>query len=109
RRGRRSPGARRPAYDARCTAKGAAAATPLRHAALGAGLRRRETTPRGIAPLRRHDRPADRPERDAGKLKMRPGKGQPDDRYRPDDRGDEVAEREPPAGEHKPDDIADHP
>ena len=39
---------------------------------------------------------------------MRPGKGDADDRHRENDRGDEVAERKPPAGEQQPDQIADH-
>ena len=45
---------------------------------------------------------ADRPQRDPGKLQMRPGKGNADDSHREYDRGDEMAERQPPAGEHEP-------
>src|SRR5215510_14275488 len=75
----------------------------------GRGVETTRNSATRIAPLRGHDCSADRPQRDAGKLEMRPGKGEPDDRYRPDDRGDEMAEREPPAGEHEPDDVADHP
>src|SRR6516165_5617927 len=52
---------------------------------------------------------ADRPQRDPGKLQMRPGKGNADDSHREYDRGDEMAERQPPAGEHEPDDIAEEP
>src|SRR6516164_8430276 len=52
---------------------------------------------------------ADRPQRDPGKLQMRPGKGNADDSHREYDRGDEMAERQPPAGEHEPDDVAEEP
>src|SRR5262252_439046 len=55
----------------------------------------------------RHDRSADRPQRDAGELQVRPGEGQADDGQRPDQRGDEMREREPPARENEPDDVAD--
>src|SRR5690349_3375562 len=48
--------------------------------------------------LRRHDHLADRPQRDAGKLEVSPGERDPDDRHGQNNRGDEVAEREPPAG-----------
>src|SRR6516164_4536922 len=40
---------------------------------------------------------------------MRPGKGQPNDGDGPEHGGDEMAEREPPAGQHKPDDVAYYP
>src|SRR4051812_8714547 len=56
----------------------------------------------------RHDYLADRPQRDAGELEMRPGKGNADDRHRKNDGGDEMAERKPPAGEDEPDNVADH-
>src|ERR1700761_133405 len=56
---------------------------------------------------RRHDGLADRPERDAGKLQMRPRKGKADDGDRHQHGGDDMAEREPPAGEDEPDQIAD--
>src|SRR6516165_8583520 len=36
-------------------------------------------------------------------------KGMPDDSHREYDRGDEMAERQPPAGEHEPDDVAEEP
>src|SRR5690349_13942361 len=55
----------------------------------------------------RHDLLADRPQGKAGELEMRPGEGDADDRHRQEHRGDEVAEREPPAREHEPDDVAD--
>ena len=59
--------------------------------------------------LRRHDHLADRPERDAGELEVRPGEGDADDGDCEHQRRQEMAEREPPAGEHEPDDVADHP
>src|ERR1700734_3394356 len=40
----------------------------------------------------RHDLLADRPQRDAGKLQMRPGERNADDGDRQQDRGDEMAE-----------------
>ena len=58
--------------------------------------------------LRGNDRLADRPERDAGEFQVRPGKRKTDDGDGKADRRDEVAEREPPAGQHEPDDVADH-
>src|SRR5580700_2430264 len=52
------------------------------------------------------DRFADRPQRDAGKFQMRPGERNADDGDGEQDGGEEMAERQPPAGEHQPDDIA---
>src|ERR1700761_8097747 len=63
--------------------------------------------PYGTLASCRNDGLADRPKRDAGELQMRPGKGKADDRDRPQHRGDEMAEREPPAGEDEPDQVAD--
>ena len=39
---------------------------------------------------------------------MRPGEWNADDRDRQADRGEQMAERQPPAGQHQPDDIAEH-
>src|SRR5436190_24105298 len=38
---------------------------------------------------------------------MRPGEGQPDERDRQCDRGYQMAESQPPPGEHQPDDVAE--
>src|SRR5689334_7155185 len=57
--------------------------------------------------VRIDDHLADRPERDAGKLQVRPGERNADERDGKANRGDQMAERQPPAGEHKPDQIAE--
>src|SRR6202035_1742964 len=44
-----------------------------------------------------------------GELDMRPGEGNADDGHRKNDRGDEMAKRQPPARQHQPDQIADQP
>ncbi len=56
--------------------------------------------------VRRDNDLADRPERDTGKLQVCPGEGQADDCDRPHRRSDNVAKREPPAGKHEPQNIA---
>src|SRR5271154_7236449 len=55
----------------------------------------------------RNDHLADRPKRDAGKLQMRPGEGNADDGEGQQNSGDHMAEREPPACQHQPDDITE--
>jgi hypothetical protein len=40
---------------------------------------------------------------------VRPGKWDAHDGHGEQDRRDEVAERQPPSGENKPHDVADHP
>src|SRR5271155_2929958 len=55
----------------------------------------------------RDDHLADRPKRDAGKLQMRPGEGNADDGEGQQNSGDHMAEREPPACQHQPDDITE--
>ena len=55
----------------------------------------------------RHDLLADRPQSEAREFEMGPGEGDTDDRHRQDQRGDEVAERKPPARQHQPDDVAE--
>src|SRR6516162_2218356 len=50
-----------------------------------------------------------RPQRDASKFQMRPGERDADDRHREQDRGDEMAARQPKAGEHEPDNVTDEP
>src|SRR5271168_118199 len=52
---------------------------------------------------------ADRPERDPGKLQMRPSERDADNRDGQKERCDQMAERQPPAREHEPDDVADKP
>src|SRR6266702_4162745 len=61
------------------------------------------------AALGRYDHLSDRPERDARELQMGPCEGDANDGDREDYRGHEVTERQPPAGEQEPDDIAEHP
>src|SRR3984893_2723626 len=56
----------------------------------------------------RHDRLADRPQRQSGKLEMRPREREADDGDGQENRGDDVSEREPPAGENQPNEVADH-
>ena len=53
------------------------------------------------------DHLADRPKRYSGKFEMRPGERNADDSDGKKDRREHVAEREPPSGEHEPDQIAD--
>ena len=59
--------------------------------------------------LRGNDHLADRPQRDAGKFQVRPGKGNADDGHGQQHGRDDVAERQPPSRQHQPDDVADHP
>src|SRR5262249_30236421 len=54
-----------------------------------------------------HDDLADRPEREPGKLQVRPGERNADDGDGEQDGDEDMAERQPPAGQHQPDDIAD--
>src|SRR5437016_2645395 len=56
----------------------------------------------------RDDDAADRPEREPGKLQVGPGEGQADNRRGLDQRDAEMAQRQPPAGEHEPYDIAEN-
>src|SRR6516162_8908265 len=55
----------------------------------------------------RHNDFSNRPERKARELQVRPGKRDPDDRDGKEDRGQEMTKRQPPAGEHEPDYVAD--
>src|SRR5215831_6784583 len=59
--------------------------------------------------LHRYDRFPDRPQRQPGKLQVRPGERDAHDGHGKQDRRDEVAERQPPSGEKQPHDVADHP
>jgi hypothetical protein len=52
------------------------------------------------------ERSADGPEGKTGKLQMRPCEGQTDDRNGERDRGEHMTDGKPPAGEQKPDDVA---
>jgi hypothetical protein len=54
-----------------------------------------------------HDHLADRPQRDAGELQVRPGERNADESDGEADRSDKMPERQPPAGEHEPDQIAE--
>src|SRR5580704_12988913 len=53
------------------------------------------------------DHLADRPQRDAGEFQMRPRERDTDEGDGEQKRGDEMAERQPPAGEHEPQYVAD--
>jgi len=55
-----------------------------------------------------HDRLADRPERHPGELQMCPGKGNADDGDREGNCGDQMPQRQPPAGEQQPNDVPDN-
>src|SRR5438876_776525 len=55
----------------------------------------------------RHDLGADRGEAGARKLQMRPGERDADDRDREPERQDQMDDRQPPAGEHKPEDVTE--
>src|SRR5262249_26266671 len=73
---------------------------------------RSDLLPRAVAERRlvdRHDGAADRPEREPRQLEMRPGERDADDRDRQHDGEHEMAERQPPARENEPDDVADGP
>jgi len=48
---------------------------------------------------------ADRPQRDAASLRCAHAKGMPMDGHREQDRGDQMPDREPPAGQDEPDQI----
>ena len=55
----------------------------------------------------RHDHLADRPQRNAGQLQVRPGEGNANDGDGQRQRQDQVHQRQPPAGQNQPDDVAD--
>jgi hypothetical protein len=61
-------------------------------------------TPLGL--LDRDDVPPNRPEREAGQLEVGPGEGQSDNGDGQAHSNDDMADGEPPAGEHQPDEIA---
>jgi len=63
--------------------------------------------PGGLRVVRGHDDSPERDERDRDQLQAGPGERDPDDRDRRRDGRGEVREREPPAGEDDPDDVAD--
>src|SRR5262245_54263127 len=50
----------------------------------------------------------DRPQRQPRKFQVRPSEGNADDRDRKEKGGDQMAQRKPPACEHKPNDVAKH-
>src|SRR5215510_7554096 len=64
---------------------------------------------RGGGGLRRYDHLADRPQREAGEFQVRPSERDSDDRQGQHDRDDEVPERQPPAGENQPHEVAEDP
>ena len=62
--------------------------------------------PLGIEDLGGYDYLADWPEREPSKFHMRPSERDANNGYSQHDRGDEVAERQPPTGQDQPQDIA---
>src|ERR1700736_5813839 len=71
------------------------------------GRHQLKPAPRDGHALGGHDYLADRPQRDAGEFYVGPGEGNADDGYGERDRGDDMSERQPPARQHKPDQVAD--
>src|SRR5712691_13128287 len=75
-----------------------------------------ETKPAGLSArpsmrrwrVGRHDHPADRPERQARELEVRPGERDADDGDGQENGDDEMAEGQPPAGQDQPYDISDN-
>jgi hypothetical protein len=59
--------------------------------------------------LRRNDRLPDRPQRQPGKLQVRPGEWDAHDGHSKQDRRDQVTKRQPPSGQQQPHNVADHP